>query len=43
LSKDETHFCSPKIKSLHRKINNRLGGFITTPFRTSISDQTPKG
>jgi hypothetical protein len=33
----------PKIKSLHREINNTLGDFTGTPFGRSISYQTPKG
>jgi hypothetical protein len=36
-------FIVSKIKSLHREINDTLGGYIATPFGTPISYQTPKG
>jgi len=32
----------PKIKSLHRGMNNAPGGFISIPFGTSISYQLQK-
>jgi hypothetical protein len=36
-------FVISKIKSLHREINNTLGGFVTAPSGIPISYQTPKG